>query len=83
MVMLLNIFLKEMLDRPVSCRKQLRGSLIFILGGPTIVSSLGLAVAMQALGITASTWLPASLAQAALQLLQLAILNDFGLYWGE
>jgi hypothetical protein len=65
------------------CRKQLRGSLKFILGGPTIASTFGLAVAMQALGVTAKMWLPVSLGQAALQLLQLAVINDFGLYWGE
>jgi hypothetical protein len=65
------------------CRKQVRGSLKFILGIPTISSTLGLAVAQQLLGRTTSSWLPDTASAALLQLLLLAVLADFGLYWGE
>lgn len=67
------------------CRKQLQGSLKFILGFPTIASTFGLAVAMQLAGgrATATSWLPETALQVLLQLLMLAVLADFGLYWGE
>jgi hypothetical protein len=65
------------------CRKQVRGSLKFILGIPTISSTLGLAIAQQLLGRTTSSWLPDTALRALLQLLLLAVLADFGLYWGE
>lgn len=65
------------------CRKQLQGSLKFILGFPTIASTFGLAVAMQLVGITATSWRPDTALQVLLQLLMLAVLADFGLYWGE
>jgi hypothetical protein len=66
-----------------TCRKQLQGSLKFILGIPTIGSTFGLAVAMQLAGVTATSWLPDTALQTLLQLLMLAVLADLGLYWGE
>lgn len=65
------------------CRKQVQGSLKFILGIPTISSTLGLALAQQLLGRTPSSWLPDTASEALLQLLLLAVLADFGLYWGK
>ena len=54
------------------------------MGFPTISSTFSLAVAMQLLGASAaSRWWPDSLLGALLQLLQLTVLADLGLYWGE
>lgn len=54
-----------------------------MLGVPTISSTFGLAVSMQLLRMTANSWLPGSVLTALLQLLALALVADFGLYWGE
>lgn len=60
----------------------MKGCLKFILGFPTISSAFGLAVAMQLLGVTASSWMPDSTLVALLQLVALTVVADFGLYWG-
>lgn len=61
----------------------MKGSLKFILGFPTMASTFGLAVSMWLLGITSSSWLPDTALEAVRQLLLLAVVADFGLYWGE
>lgn len=54
------------------------------MGFHTISSTFGLAVAMQLIGAAAATrWFPETVPAAMLQLLQLAVLADFGLYWGR
>lgn len=61
----------------------MKGSLKFILGFPTMASTFGLAVSMWLLGITSSSWLPDTSLEALRQLVLLATVADFGLYWGE
>jgi hypothetical protein len=53
------------------------------MGFHTISSTFGLAVAMQLIGASSAIrWFPETVPAALLQLLQLAVLADFGLYWG-
>ncbi len=54
-----------------------------LMGFHTISSTFGLAVAMQLLGVSSIRWFPETALSALLQLLQLAVLADFGLYWGK
>lgn len=70
-------------DFPGGCRKQVKGSLKFILGFPTINTCIGSAVVNLLLGRTASSWWPQTPAHALLQFVAAAVVNDFGLYVGE
>jgi hypothetical protein len=65
-------------------RKQFMGCLSTLLGYHCILNGTVIALLMQwRLGDLPVTWLPATAVSAVLQFLGLAVLADFGLYWGE
>jgi hypothetical protein len=77
---------RELLARTqqrIAFSRQLASCFKLLLGPPSVVGGAVLAALMRALlPSPATAWLPASVGAGAWQLLALAVVNDFGLYWG-
>lgn len=64
-------------------RVQLTMCLGHVLGATGCLGGMALALAAQLAGLQATTWWPPTLLSALVQLLALALIGDFGLYWGK